>query len=79
MKRSVNKSPKASKILVERAEKLGLPASIIEKSVGHYRRHNSLGSTSVPQKVVVINGIRFSVGGAKQYLTAREKNNISLT
>jgi hypothetical protein len=68
-----NQSPKAAQLLVDRAKSLGLDASIIEHSAGQHRRYNPLGSTSVPQKVVVIDGIKFSVGGAKQYLTAREE------
>lgn len=68
-----NQSMTASKLLLERANKLGLKAEIILKSKGHYRRESALGSTSVPQKVIIIEGKRFSVGGAKQFLTAREK------
>ena len=68
-----NKSPKATEKLLARAKELCLKAEIIENSRGHYRRHSPLGSTSVPQKVITIDGIRFSVGGAKQYLTAKEK------
>ena len=67
----MNNSPKASKSLIERAEALGLTAQQID-SKPHYRKGGALGSTSVPQKVVEINGLSFSVGGAKQYLEARE-------
>ena len=67
-----NQSPKASEKLLARAKKLGLKAEIIENSKGHYRKDHPLGSTSVPQKVIEIEGKRFSVAGAKQYLNARE-------
>ena len=67
----MNNSQKASKSLIERAEALGLTAQQID-SKPHYRKGGALGSTSVPQKVVEINGLSFSVGGAKQYLEARE-------
>ena len=68
-----NRAPKVSEQLLARAKELGLKAEIIENSRGHYRRHHPNGSTSVPQKVIKIDGIRFSVGGAKQYLTAKER------
>ena len=73
MKTTKNQSPNATQLLIERAQALGLSATAIENSVGQHRRHHPLGSTSVPQKVVEIDGKKFSVGGAKQYLTAREK------
>jgi|TARA_R110000744_G_scaffold368076_1_gene477835 hypothetical protein len=68
-----NTSPSASIILVNRALSKGLSASIIEHSAKQYRRYSSLGSTSVPQKVVIIDGIKFSVGGAKQYLNGKKR------
>tara|TARA_R110000868_G_scaffold8061_3_gene41713 strand:+ start:1454 stop:1720 length:267 start_codon:yes stop_codon:yes gene_type:complete len=76
MNKLENQSPRASIILVDRALSKGLSASIIEHSAGHYRRYSSLGrsSTSVPQKVVIIDGIKFSVGGAKQYLRSTPLN-----
>ena len=55
------------------AEAYGIKAEIIENAKGHHRRHSSLGSTSVPQKVIMIDGLRFSLGGGKQYLDARIK------
>ena len=67
-----NQSPNATAKLMARAKLVGCKAEIIENSKGHHRRHSSLGSTSVPQKVIKIDGIKFSVGGAKQYLTALE-------
>ena len=51
-----NQSPKASEKLLARAKKLGLKAKIIENSKGHYRKDHPLGSTSVPQKVIEIEG-----------------------
>ena len=70
-----NKSPKASQKLVERALALGLNAKVIEISMGSYRKGGVMGSTHVPQKVVEIDGKRFSIGGARQYIEAREKQN----
>ena len=70
-----NQSPNAAQLLVERAVALGLAASVISRSAAHYRRDHPSGSTSVPQKVVNIDGKRFSVGGAKQYLIAKEAKN----
>ena len=68
----VNQSPNATAKLMARAKLVGCKSEIIQNSKGHHRRHSSLGSTSVPQKVVILDDIRFSVGGAKQYLTALE-------
>ena len=62
----------ATEKLLGRAKKLNLKAKIIGKSKGHYRRHSSLGSTSVPKKVIEIDGNRFSIGGAKLYLAKKE-------
>ena len=73
MKKQPNQSPKASALLLERAKAVGIDAEIIEKSIPHYRRPDALGSTSVPQKVILLDGKRFSVGGAKQYIEARER------
>ena len=67
-----NQAPNATAKIMVRAKLLGCKAEIIENSKGHYRRHHPLGSTSVPQKVVILDDIKFSVGGAKQYLYALE-------
>jgi hypothetical protein len=67
-----NQSPNASQKLIERAVKVGIKAELIQASKPHYRRHHPMGSTSVPQKVVMLNGIRMSLGQAKQYINARE-------
>ena len=66
----MNKAPLAPKLLSERAEALGLTAN--HDCRPQYREGGALGSRSVPQPVVEINGLRFSVGDAKQYLEARE-------
>ena len=68
-----NQSPTATAKLLARAKLLGCEAEIIQNAKGHHRRHSSLGSTSVPQKVIKIDGKRFSIAGAKQYLDARNK------
>jgi hypothetical protein len=73
MKPAKNKAPKASAEIVERAKALGLQASIIERSKPEHRRLHPLGSTHVDQKVVVIDGIRMSLGQARQYVAARER------
>jgi len=72
MKTTTNQSPKASQLLVERATACGIDASIIEKSKPESRRYSANGSTHAPQKVVLLNGIRFSIGGAMLYIEARE-------
>jgi len=72
MAQTLNQSPKASMLLLDRANALGLEAHIIDNSSGDHRRHHPLGSTSVPQKVINIEGQPYSIGGAKQYLVARE-------
>lgn len=75
MKTTTNQSPKASQLLVERATACGIDASIIERSKPESRRYSANGSTHAPQKVVLLNGIRFSIGGARQYIEARETTN----
>jgi len=67
----MSKRKTAVEKLLERANILGCQVEVIKNSRGHYRRHSSLGSTSVPQKVIEIDGKRFSIAGAKQYLDAR--------
>ena len=70
---TANPSPRAAALLVERARVVGIDAAVIPRSRLHHRRHSALGSTSAPQKVVLFDGIRMSIGQARQYLTAREK------
>ena len=72
MKTTPNQSPKASIAIVKRAKAAGIDAQIIVKSRGHYRRYHPNGSTSVPQKVVLLDGIKMSIGQARQYVAARE-------
>ena len=60
------------KALLDRAIDLGFKAELITNSKKHYRRHSSLGSTSVPQKVITLDGDRCSIGSARQRLDARE-------
>lgn len=59
--------------LINRAETLGLTAREIKNKRGGGRKHHSLGSTHSPRRVVTINGLSFSHGGADQFLSAREK------
>ena len=74
-KQTLNQSPKASQKLAKWAESLGLSATIIARSRGQCRvvHPGTRGSTSSPQKVIEIEGIRFSVGGARCYLEARQR------
>ena len=74
-KQTLNQSPKASQKLVARAESLGLSATIIKRSRGQCRvvHPGNIQTTSSPQKVVEIEGNRFSVAGARLFLEAREK------
>ena len=58
--------------LIDRAEAIGLTARAIKNSRGGYRKHHPLGSTYSPKRVVIINDISFSHGGADQYLLSRE-------
>jgi len=71
MKNVKNQSPKAAQLLVDEALSLGIKAEIIEKSKPSTRRFSFLGSTASPQKVVKLNGIRMSLGQARQYISAR--------
>lgn len=73
MKNVANQSPNASQIIIERAQAVGIDASIIERSKPQHRRYSPMGSTHVPQKVVMLNGIRMSLGQARQYVAARER------
>jgi hypothetical protein len=66
-----NQSPTASKLLVQQATAVGLDATVIENSKGQYRRYGANGSTHVPQKVVLLNGVRMSIGQARQFIDAR--------
>jgi hypothetical protein len=59
--------------LINRAETLGLTAREIKNKRGGFRKDHPLGSTSSPRRVVIINGLSFSHGGADQFLSAREK------
>lgn len=69
-----NRAPKATLKIIDDALELGLIATAIQRSTGHHRRSNPLGSVSVPQKIVVINSIRMSVSQARQYLAARSNH-----
>lgn len=68
----MNKSRQAALKLHNRAIMAGIAANIIEKSKGATRRYSANGSTHAQQKIIVLNGVRMSVGQAKQYITARE-------
>jgi len=71
MKTVQNQSPKACTKLMLEAEKLGIKAEIIQRSKPRTRRNDGLGTTFVPQKVMLIDDIRMSLGQAKGYLKAR--------
>lgn len=61
----------ASQALVEKALSLGIVASVLEKTRPAKRRYGANGSTHSPQKAVLFNGIRMSLGQARQYVAAR--------
>jgi len=67
-----NMTTKKVTALINRAEAIGLAARAIKNPRGGYRKHHPLGSTYSPKRVVIINDISFSHGGADQYLRARE-------
>jgi hypothetical protein len=73
MKTISNQSPKATEKLYNRAVEIGINAKIIEKSKPDFRRHHPCGSTFTPQKVIILNNIRMSLGQTKQYIAARER------
>ena len=60
MKTYENPSPHASRRLVAEARRLGLPAEVIPRAKPGHRRG--------AQKVVLINGMRMSIGQAREYL-----------
>lgn len=70
---AINHAPHASEKLVARAVAAGIDAKILENSRASHRRDHPLGSTHAPKKVVMLDGIRMSIGQAKQYIAAREK------
>lgn len=72
MKSTKNQSLNASEKIVERALCVGIKAEIIDKSKPRSRRYSANGSTSAPQKVVMLNNIRMSLAQARQYVSARE-------
>jgi len=76
MKTAPNQSPKATDLLLTRAQAAGINAEVIQQSKPQHRRHHPLGSTNVPQKVISLNGIPMSVGQAKEYVAARERKEI---
>lgn len=72
MSTTTNKSLNAAKKLIEIASTLNINAQIIESSKPRTRRYSALGSTFAPQKVIILDGIRMSLGQAKQYISARQ-------
>ena len=69
---TINHAPHASQAIVNLATSAGITAEVIANSRGSHRRHHANGSTAVPQKVVLLNGIRMSLGQARQYIEARQ-------
>lgn len=67
-----NQSPKASAVLFDRAINAGIDAQILDHSKPGHRRYHPSGGTWSPQKVLVLNGIRMSIGQAREYIEARE-------
>ena len=73
MKTVKNHAPKASALLLERAEAVNIAAKIIDKARPHIRKHHVWGSTYSPQKVITLDEMRMSLGQASEYITAVEK------
>ena len=71
MKTTQNQSVNACEKLLAQALALQINAEIIERSKPRTRRYSPRGSSASPQKVMLIDGIRMSLGQAKQYLEAR--------
>ena len=71
---TINHAPHASQAIVNLAISAGITAEVIANSRGSHRRHHANGSTAVPQKVVPLNGIRMSLGQARQYVEARQQD-----
>lgn len=71
MKKTANQSINASLKITAQAQRVGINAFILESSKPRTRRYSANGSTASPQKVVEFNGIRMSLGQAKQYVAAR--------
>ena len=71
MKNTSNKAINTTELLKSEAVSLGIQAEIIQHAQPETRRYSSLGSTHAPQKVITLNGIRMSLGQAKQYIKAR--------
>jgi len=63
---------KAVTKLHSRAIEAGISSVVISQPKAGVRKHSSLGSTYSASKVIVLNGIRMSIGQAKQYIAARE-------
>ena len=62
----------ALQTLHDRATSAGIASTIINQPKAGVRKHSALGSTYSASKVIVLNGIRMSIGQAKQYIAARE-------
>ncbi len=62
----------ALQTLHSRATSAGIASTIISQPKAGVRKHSALGSTYAPQKALILNGIRMSIGQAKQYIAARE-------
>ncbi len=73
MKTVKNQSERASEQIVAEARSVGIDAHLIKRSKPRTRRDHPLGSTAVPQKVVSLDGVRMSLGQARQYVAARQK------
>ena len=75
MKKTQNQAITATQNLLDQAKILGIPAQILATSKPRTRRYSANGSTAVPQKIILLDGIRMSVGQGRQYLAARGKAN----
>jgi len=73
MKNQPNQSPKATEKLIAAAIAAGVSVVILESSKAQRRRHHPLGSTNAAQKVVMLDGVRMSLGQGKEYIKSRAK------
>jgi len=71
MKTTPNQSQNTTIKLHKAAELVGIQSRVLLVSKPRTRRYSANGSTFSAQKVIELNGIRMSLGQAKQYIAAR--------
>lgn len=66
-------SEKTISALVARAQNVGIDAWPIRNVNPARRKPGALGSTFSPSRVIMLDGAGYSLGGARQYIAAREQ------